>query len=221
MTQVEQALVTLSRLAGASSVFVFAFDQLEGLQMRPDDPDGLRAFADGVAKLFVACRNVAAISCVQIYFKQDLEQAVAPAHMHRIAQDQGALTLLAGPHALELVERRLAAQAEQRGTARRCLVELKLGRTAPEADLLQACLYHLLLSAEAPSDPQAHLALVAFEPDLHEHLFAPGQLVDAQAKLKALISRLAGRVLSPSSPTALTCGGRSSTRRVCSSYSTS
>lgn len=107
-----QALVTLSRLAGANAVLVLAFDQLEGLQIRPDDRDGLLAFATGIARLFVECRNVATVSCVQTHFKQDLEQAVPPAHMHRLAQDQGALTLLDRSAALELVRQRLAAAGE-------------------------------------------------------------------------------------------------------------
>lgn len=114
-----QALVTLSRLAGAHAVLVLAFDQLEGLQVRPDDRDGLLAFATGIARLFVECRNVATVSCVQTHFKQDLEHAVPPAHMHRLAQDQGALTLLDRSAALELVRQRLAAASE-----------LKLARTA-------------------------------------------------------------------------------------------
>ncbi len=79
----------------------------------------------------------------------------------------------------------------QRGTGRRCVVELKLGRTAPEADLLQACLYHLLLERDA-RQTTSHLALMAFEPALHEYLFEASQLDNAQQKLKALVWRLAG-----------------------------
>ncbi|MEO8628062.1 MAG: ATP-binding protein, partial [Betaproteobacteria bacterium] len=106
------ALVTLSRLAGAHSVLVLAFDQLEGLQVDAKDQLGLRAFAAGLAKLFVECRNVATISCVQSYFKQDLESAVPPANMQRLAQDQGALTLLQKDSAIRLVAERLAAIGE-------------------------------------------------------------------------------------------------------------
>jgi hypothetical protein len=79
----------------------------------------------------------------------------------------------------------------QRGTARRCVVELKLGRSAPEADLLQACLYHLLLGVGG-GDAVSHLALMTFEPALREHLFEARQLVEAEARLKALVWRLAG-----------------------------
>jgi hypothetical protein len=106
------ALVTLSRLAGAHSVLVLAFDQLEGLQVDEKDQQGLRAFAAGLARLFVTCRNIATICCVQTYFKQDLERAVPPAHMDRLAQDQGALTPLENHSAMELVAHRLAAESE-------------------------------------------------------------------------------------------------------------
>lgn len=106
------ALITLSRLAGSQSVLVLAFDQLEGLQIDEQDQQGLRAFATGLAKLFVSCRNVATISCVQSYFKRDLERAVPPAHMDRLAQDQGALTPLQKDTAIELIAERLAAVSE-------------------------------------------------------------------------------------------------------------
>ena len=90
-----------------------------------------------------------------------------------------------------IIQGRADSIVAQRGTARRCVVELKLGRTAPEADLLQACLYHLLLAADAEQNT-SHLALMAFEPALREHLFEARQLQDAQANLKALVWRLAG-----------------------------
>lgn len=105
-------LVTLSRLMGRSSVFVLAFDQLEGLQVEPQDQLGLQAFATGLVKLFVECRNIAAISCSQTYTKLDMERAVPPAHMHRLAQDQGALTRLESGSAMELVAARLAKVPE-------------------------------------------------------------------------------------------------------------
>lgn len=106
------ALVALSRLAGTYSVLVLAFDQLEALQVDANDQQGLRAFAAGLAKLFVECRNIATISCVQTYFKQDLERAVPPAHMDRLAQDQGALTPLEMASAFDLVAERLGAVNE-------------------------------------------------------------------------------------------------------------
>ena len=106
------ALVALSRLAGTYAVLVLAFDQLEGLQVDAQDQLGLRAFATGLAKLFVECRNIATVSCVQTYFKLDLERAVPPAHMDRLAQDQGALTPLDVASACDLVAARLGAIEE-------------------------------------------------------------------------------------------------------------
>jgi DNA segregation ATPase FtsK/SpoIIIE, S-DNA-T family len=98
-----------------------------------------------------------------------------------------------------IVQGRADSIVAQRGTARRCVVELKLGRTAPEADLLQACLYHLLLAAEGEQSA-SHLALMAFEPGRREHLFEAKQLEDAQVKLKALVWRLAGGEASDVAP---------------------
>lgn len=90
-----------------------------------------------------------------------------------------------------IVQGRADSIVIQRGTGRQCVVELKLGRTAPEADLLQVCLYHLLLATEGQQDT-SHLVLMAFEPARREHLFEAAQLKGAQAKLKALVWRLAG-----------------------------
>lgn len=106
------ALFTLSKLTGRTSVLVLAFDQLEGLQVRPDDLDGVRAFGSAVADLLINCRNVAAISCVQAYFRADLAQALPPAHMARIEQDAGVIQLLDIPTAEALVAARLAGNPD-------------------------------------------------------------------------------------------------------------
>ncbi len=104
----KQAIVTFSRLAGHPFAIILAFDQIEGLQIDPSDRYGLRAFAGGVAShLFVECRNLAAISCVQTSFLQVLREAVREAEYDRLAQDQAALTLLSREDALKLVVRRL------------------------------------------------------------------------------------------------------------------
>lgn len=72
-----------------------------------------------------------------------------------------------------------------------CLIELKTGRTAPEADLAQACLYHQMLAASGVKANGA-LALISFQPQKHEHLFGPGQLDEAQNRLRELIGKMAG-----------------------------
>jgi hypothetical protein len=78
-----------------------------------------------------------------------------------------------------------------------CVIELKLGRTAPEADLAQTCLYHLMLSCSEQyrrdsRSESGSLALVSFEPEPRERLFAAPELENARRTLTELIGRLAG-----------------------------
>jgi hypothetical protein len=85
------------------------------------------------------------------------------------------------------VSGRIDALLRQPQTGALCALELKSGRTAPEADACQAAMYRLLLGSD-------DVALLSFKPEPHEQRFASDQLADAQAKLKALIGRLAGVV---------------------------
>jgi hypothetical protein len=114
-------LFALSTLTGAS-VLVLAFDQLEGMQLRPDDIEGVRGFGNAVADLLINCRNIAAVSCVQQYFRTDLERALPRAHMQRIAQDLGRIDLLRREDAAALAAARLAA-SEDVAAARAALGE--------------------------------------------------------------------------------------------------
>lgn len=85
---------------------------------------------------------------------------------------------------------RIDALLRQPATGVSCLVELKTGRAAPEADVCQAALYHLIHG----DGVDAHVAVVAFQPEAHERLFTPAQLAEAEVRLKALVGRLAGVV---------------------------
>ena len=105
-----QALVALSRLAGRASVLVLTFDQLEGMQLRPDDIDGVRMFGNVVADLLLQSSNIATISCVQQYFHADLTRALPPALMDRVAQDLGRIELLQPPAAEQIVIARLKSE---------------------------------------------------------------------------------------------------------------
>ncbi|MGA9028492.1 MAG: ATP-binding protein [Steroidobacteraceae bacterium] len=105
-------LFALSTLTGHSSVLVLAFDQLEGMQLRPDDIEGVRGFGNAVADMLINCRNIAAVSCVQQYFRTDLERALPRAHIQRIAQDLGRIDLLRQADAEALTAARLAASAD-------------------------------------------------------------------------------------------------------------
>ena len=106
------ALFAMSTLTGDASVLVLAFDQLEGMQLGPDDLDGVRGFGNAVADLLINCRNIAAVSCVQQYFRTDLDRALPRAHMQRIAQDLGRIDLLRQRDAEALTAARVAANRE-------------------------------------------------------------------------------------------------------------
>jgi len=106
------ALFAISTLTGDTSVLVLAFDQLEGMQLGPDDLDGVRGFGNAVADLLINCRNIAAVSCVQQYFRTDLDRALPRAHMQRIAQDLGRIDLLRQRDAEALTAARVAANGE-------------------------------------------------------------------------------------------------------------
>jgi hypothetical protein len=82
-----------------------------------------------------------------------------------------------------------------------CVQEYKTGRTSPEADLAQICLYHLILSKNSPTRKTAKprvlrrsLALISFQPEVHERIFSEEEVALAQEKLLALIGHLAGVV---------------------------
>jgi hypothetical protein len=94
-------------------------------------------------------------------------------------------------HDTVILQGRIDAVLRQPGTGRVCAVELKLGQTSPEADLAQACLYHLLLSKTDPSEAAQDLALLTFQPEIHERVWKGTELEEAQASLKALIGKLA------------------------------
>jgi hypothetical protein len=85
-------------------------------------------------------------------------------------------------------------------TGRWCLVEYKLGKGSPEADLAQACLYHAMIAAAGLAAADGALAILSFQPELTERLFAGPELAAAQSRLRALIGRLAGVLPSQSSP---------------------
>ncbi|MDB5340832.1 MAG: Cell division protein FtsK [Planctomycetaceae bacterium] len=83
-----------------------------------------------------------------------------------------------------------------------CAIEIKLGRTSPAVDLGQACLYHMILSAAANADESSvtavhvgslgSLALVSFQPELHERVFSAQDLKMVKQRLLDVIGKLAG-----------------------------
>jgi hypothetical protein len=110
----EMAIQTLLRLGGDGFPATLAFDQIEGLQRDREDQEGLRAFANGVAALFGNARNVAALTCAQVSFLEDLRRAVGVALYDGRLKEYGELSLqpLDPAQIAELASRRLAASTD-------------------------------------------------------------------------------------------------------------
>lgn len=106
------ALTTLIRLGGGFCEVVFAFDQIEGLQIDPDDRAGLLAFAHAAAKILALHDNVAIITCAQVDFVGTLEGIVGRALFDRLAERQSKLELLTPSQAVQLTGRRLRADLD-------------------------------------------------------------------------------------------------------------
>lgn len=106
------ALSTLIRLGNEFSTVVFAFDQIEGLQIDPDDRTGLLAYAHAATQLLAKHENVAIVTCAQVSFIGTLEQIVGVALYHRIAERRSSLKLLSYAGATQLVHQRLHTDAD-------------------------------------------------------------------------------------------------------------
>ena len=106
----EEAVATLLSLAGPGFPVVLAFDQIEGLQRTREDKAGLMAFAHGVDRVFSRARNVAALTCAQVAFVDDLRQAVGRALFTGRLAERGEFSLapLNTVEALALARQRAA-----------------------------------------------------------------------------------------------------------------
>ena len=106
------ALSTLIRLGSDFSTVVFAFDQIEGLQIDPEDRTGLLAYAHAATQLLALHTNVAVVTCAQLHFVATLEEIVGRALFDRIAEQKFALQLVTPADALQLVQQRLRSDAD-------------------------------------------------------------------------------------------------------------
>ena len=107
-----QAVITFCRLAGEHFTIILAFDQIEGLQLRLDDLDGLRTFATQAVDLMSQCHNLLILSAVQTYFLSTFRKAMHESYYDRIAQDESILTTMLKESAKSLIELRLHTQEE-------------------------------------------------------------------------------------------------------------
>src|SRR5262249_53832353 len=92
---------------------IFCFDQIEALQLDPQDPSGLIAFGQLVSALYAETRRVLLISCVQISFLDALNQSVRGADLDRIREfAEVSLNPLTWDEAQQLIKARMDAQPE-------------------------------------------------------------------------------------------------------------
>jgi hypothetical protein len=84
--QAHQLVIALSSLATAELPFIFCFDQIEALQLDPDDPSGLIAFGQMISALHAETRHILLISSTQITFIGALRQHVRLADFDRLRE---------------------------------------------------------------------------------------------------------------------------------------
>jgi len=111
-TRAKQGVLTFCRLAGDPFTIILAFDQLEALQIDPQDMEGLRAYAQHVVELVSESANILVISSVQTAFLDTLRRAIHTSYYDRLAQDESVLQLLTRAQAFALVEARLKRSPE-------------------------------------------------------------------------------------------------------------
>jgi hypothetical protein len=148
----------------------------------------LQGEATAVASYWEAVRNLTGWLADLVWEQRSAGRSVAEAREVVFAGSEREISVALTDEAWTApvtVNGRIDALLRQPRTGALCALELKSGRTAPEADACQAAMYRLLLGTD-------DVALLSFKPEPHEQRFASDQLKEAQAKLKALIGRLAG-----------------------------
>jgi hypothetical protein len=105
--QAREVIKALCRLTGPNHPVVMCFDQIEALQVHPNDKAGLFAFGQLVGTLHDQTSNVLLISCVQSNFYITLREFVSGPNYARLTKQEGALDLLTWDQAVRLVQSRL------------------------------------------------------------------------------------------------------------------
>lgn len=111
--QARQLVLALSSLATAELPIVFCFDQVEALQLNPQDLSGLIAFGQVVSALQAGPKHALLISCIQSAFLTTLHQAVRGADLDRIREfAEVTLNPLTWDEAQQLIKARLNSLPE-------------------------------------------------------------------------------------------------------------
>ena len=184
----EEVVQRLARLVADTRPIVLCFDQIESLQVSPDDRTGFFAFGRLAADLFDQLEPLLMITCAQSALLPQIKQAIARADYHRLAQQERVLEPLSEADAVDLIRARLDASPTLRDDPRRRqdpvwpLGPVGLRRFMAEGDrtprrLIALCRDTFPHAGERPADVDAILT------DLFEtrRLDAIGHLVDPTA----------------------------------------
>jgi hypothetical protein len=115
----EHVVHRLARLVADTRPVVLCFDQIESLQISPDDRTGFFAFGRLAADLFDQLEPLLLITCAQSALLPQIRQAIARADYHRLAQQERVLEPLTEAEAVALINARLAASPSLRDDPRR------------------------------------------------------------------------------------------------------
>jgi hypothetical protein len=115
----EQMVHRLARLVADTRPVVLCFDQIESLQVSPDDRTGFFAFGRLAADLFDQLEPLLLVTCAQSALLPQIRQAIARADYHRLAQQERVLEPLTEAQAVALIQARLAASPSLRDDPRR------------------------------------------------------------------------------------------------------
>lgn len=111
--QAEKIVVALCGLSGRNAPVIFCFDQIEALQIHPEDKAPLFAFGQMISSLHAKTGNVLIISCIQSSFLDLLKSSVRDADRDRLCEfGEVALNPLTWNEASRLVAARLDSLAD-------------------------------------------------------------------------------------------------------------
>jgi hypothetical protein len=111
--QAHQLVIALGSLATAELPLIFCFDQIEALQLDPQDSSGLIAFGQMISALHAETKHTLLITCVQAVFRGALDQSVREADIHRLKEfDEVSLNPLTWDEARQLIGARMDALPE-------------------------------------------------------------------------------------------------------------
>jgi hypothetical protein len=115
----EHVVHRLARLVADTRPVVLCFDQIESLQVSPDDRIGFFAFGRLAADLFDHLEPLLLVTCAQSALLPQIRQAIARADYHRLAQQERVLEPLTEAEAVALIQARLAGSPSLRDDPRR------------------------------------------------------------------------------------------------------